>query len=335
MHLGPRFTNFLAERAAASILEHLRWKQGKVIFLSSGSEAVEFALNISQLATGRSKILGFSESYLSAYGIAGRLNAAPSFSTIGLSPCLHCRKPSCTDDCDELRKIDYRNVSAFILEPGCSGGRILFPPMKLVKHIKEKTRAAGGLIIVDEVTTGLGRTGRWFGFEDYQIKPDAVVLGKTLGNGYPVSAVALDGMLAKDIEKRNVNYIQSHQNDPLGCSIAYEVIKIIEEEDLIRRADEVGGYFLAEMKRIKDKSVSVIDVRGKGMMLGVEFSSGSEKSGNPAEKIYREMLKRKFIIGITPKSNILRFLPPLIMSKEHIDNMCSALGESLSKKEVK
>jgi len=192
MHLGPRFTNFLAERAAASILEHLRWKQGKVIFLSSGSEAVEFALNISQLATGRSKILGFSESYLSAYGIAGRLNAAPSFSTIGLSPCLHCRKPSCTDDCDELRKIDYRNVSAFILEPGCSGGRILFPPMKLVKHIKEKTRAAGGLIIVDEVTTGLGRTGRWFGFEDYQIKPDAVVLGKTLGNGYPVSAVALD-----------------------------------------------------------------------------------------------------------------------------------------------
>lgn len=333
IHLGPRFTNYLAEEAAAKILKHLGWKNGKVIFLSSGSEAVEFALNISHLATGRSNILSFSESYISAYGMGGNKDINPSWSTIRLRQCLHCSRSLCNDDCDQLKKIESRNISAFILEPGCSGGQILFPPLRLITHIEEKIKAAGGLIIVDEVTTGLGRTGKWFGFEDYQIKPDAVVLGKSLGNGYPVSAVALNGILAKEIEKQNFYYVQSHQNDPLGCSVALGVLNIIEEDDLVHRAYESGRYFLSEMQKIRDKSILIKDVRGKGLMLGVELSDRRQNNRNLSEKIYQEMLCRKFIIGITPKSNMLRFFPPLVMSEKHISNMCSALEEIFSKVE--
>ena len=333
MHLGPRFTNYLAEETATKILEHLAWKHGKVIFLSSGSEAVEFALRISHLVTGRLKMLRFSESYLSAYGIGGGQKSNRSWTKIYLSDCLHCSQPICTETCDNLRRIDYRNISSFILEPGCSGGQILFPPVKLVKHLEKKIRAAGGLIIVDEVTTGLGRTGRWFGFEYYQIKPDVVVLGKSLGNGYPVSAVALDSTVAKEIEKQTFYYVQSHQNDPLGCSVASEVIKIIEENDLVHRTYELGGYFLVEMRRIMENFISVKEVRGRGLMLGVEISSRFRAHKNLAQKIYHEMLKKKFIIGITSREDVLRFLPPLFTNEKHIFTMCSALEESFDKAE--
>jgi 4-aminobutyrate aminotransferase-like enzyme len=99
------------------------------------------------------------------------------------------------------------------------------------------------------------------------------------------------------------------------------------------RAYESGRYFLSEMQKIRDKSILIKDVRGKGLMLGVELSDRRQNNRNLSEKIYQEMLCRKFIIGLTPKSNMLRFFPPLIMSEKHISNMCSALEEIFSKVE--
>ena len=101
---------------------------------------------------------------------------------------------------------------------------------------------AGGLVMVNEITTGMGRTGKWFGFQHYDIQPDIVALGKGLGNGYPVSAVAMSKEVAEKLETSGLRYAQSHQNDPLGCAVAGEVIRIMLKEDWVERGSGAGEH---------------------------------------------------------------------------------------------
>ncbi len=113
----------------------------------------------------------------------------------------------------------FEDIAGLIFEPGSASGLVKFPPHGLVQTLVGIIRQRGGLLVVDEVTTGLGRTGAWYGFEHYALQPDIVALGKALGNGYPVSAVAMTHDLADRLEQDGFHYVQSHQNDPLGCAI--------------------------------------------------------------------------------------------------------------------
>lgn len=116
--------------------------------------------------------------------------------------------------------------------------RNLWSP-KLFKKIRE----ADGLVMSNEVTTGMGRTGKWFGFQHYDFQPDIVALGKGLGNGYPVSAIAMSINVAKKLEDSGLGYAQSHQNEPLGCAVAKEVITGLRDESLIEHGAALGKYF--------------------------------------------------------------------------------------------
>ena len=327
VHLNPRYTNNLAEDAAVSLLDTLSEEDGKCVFLSSGSEAVEFGINAARFVTGKKSLLTLSQSYLGAYGFAG-MKTKDSWMKIDFDLCLKCEEKDCFRECENLKNIDWKNVAAFVFEPGCSKGMIKFPPGKLIDLIFKEVKRFNGLVVTDEVTTGLGRTGKWYGFNHYKLKPDIIAVGKGLGNGYPVSAVAVKKDIAEKLEQKKFYYVQSHQNNPLGCVIANEVIKIIKEHKLVNRSHKLGIVLIKKLNQIKEKFEIVNEVRGRGLMAAVEFSKDSFN----LELIAKEMLKRGFLIGYNLDQNLVRFLPPLTIEENEISEMVENLNLVLEKR---
>jgi len=182
-------------------------------------------------------------------------------------------------------------------------------------------------VVVNEVTTGLGRTGKWYGLDHYGIEPDIIAFGKGLGNGYPVSAVAMKKEIAQKLEKRQFRYVQSHQNDPLGCAIAVEVVKIITEDDLVNRSSRLGEGLIGHLRKLKSKFQFVKDVRGIGLMASMEFAESRDSVY--VETISNKMLKRGFIIGFNPGVNLIRFFPPLTIEETEISRMAENLDAVL------
>jgi acetylornithine/N-succinyldiaminopimelate aminotransferase len=215
-----------------------------------------------------------------------------------------------------------------VFEPGSTGGLVRFPPKQLVQGLADRVRQTGGLIVVDEVTTGLGRTGTWYGFEHYNLRPDIIALGKGLGNGYPVSAVALRSDVSIRLEESSFHYAQSHQNDPLGCAVAREVITVLREDALVERSARVGAYFLQELQRLGERHDVVKDVRGRGLMISLEFK---DDESSLAVTAHRRLLGHGFLVGCKPVFNILRFYPPLTIGKDDIARLVEELGRFLER----
>ena len=298
-HHGYRFRNSQAEALSQKLLQLIGFDNGSSVFLSSGSEAVNLAITLARHLTKRKKVLKIEDTYLSAYGF-GRISDENDLLV----------------SVNDRESIDFSEISALVLETGgASLAPVRFPGYEFVKKLTETAIQNNCYIIAEEVTTGMGRTGKWFGFQYYDVKPHIVVTGKGLGNGFPVSAVTLDGETTQAFESNPFRYAQSHQNDPLGCAIANEVIKIIEDEGLIQSCNEMGWYFKEQLKRLKAMySSKVKEIRAKGLMLAIEFESDVD-----AEKIGNRLFDGGFIVGY--KANALRFLPPLVIKKADIDRL--------------
>lgn len=325
MHLHSKLTSSIADSLAVKLLDLFNFQDGKAVFLSSGSEAVELAIRLSKLVSNKNKILTFSNSYLSAYSNTSFPRNSSLWFEIDFLQCNNCSKKECTTECSVLKNIDFHNISTFVLEPGSACGRVLFPPSKLVNFLAQNIKKHEGTIVINEVTTGFGRTGKWFGFNHYDIEPDIVALGKCLGNGYPISSVVMNKDLADKVEMKNFVYAQSHQNDPLGCTIANEVIDIFKENNMIERSKNTGDFFINQLKEIQNSTPIVKDVRGRGLMLAMELNIE-----NATEIIFEKMLEKGYFIGTTPPGNVLRFYPAITISKEDILNMCKTLKDILN-----
>ncbi len=326
-HIGYRVTNPLVEEAAEEVLSTVGLPSGKCVFLSSGSEAVEFGVQISRRLTGKPLLLTLSDSYLAAYGSAGR-KSPQEWHCFDWSGCVACpRKDECDPHCTHLRQIPFEEIGGLVFEPGNSSGLVKLPPKQLVQTLAGGVKQRGGLVVVDEVTTGLGRTGEWCGFEHYGLQPDIVAIGKGLGNGYPVSAVAIAPDSAARLEESAFRYAQSHQNDPLGCAVAKEVIAVIREDGLVARSDEVGTHFLRELEHLAKRHDIVKEVRGRGLMIAMEFKDNDERFSLGA--VFRELLERGFLVGYKPSARLLRFYPPLTITEEHIAKLLEYLDHIL------
>jgi acetylornithine aminotransferase len=328
-HQGPRFTSKITDIAAGKLLNHTALKDGKAVFLSSGSEAMELAIRMAVLYTGRSHLLKFNRSYLGAYGIAGETVNHQGWVRIDIDACLDCRKEVCSISCPQLKDIKFDSIAAFIFEPILASGGILIPPRKVIHYLSKKIKDLNGIIIANEVTTGLGRTGRWLGTERFNVTPDIIGFGKTLGNGYPVSAVLIREEIAEYLENNNFYYNQSHQNDPLGCIIADEVISIIEDEDLISICNHTGTFFKKKLENLRRNFPAISEIRGDGLMLGIKFNSNCFRQIDVIETIARKMQEKGHIIGFKPQIQLLRFLPPYIIKKEQINSMCKDLDKTI------
>lgn len=321
IHLGTRYPNALVEDTAQDVLNIIGIENGKCAFLSSGSEAVEFGVQAIRRITGKPLLLTFQNSFLGSYGSAGRKDT-DEWVLFDSTTCIH------EDSCACLENIPFGRIGGFAFEPGGSGiGFVNFPPASLVQKIVKEIRQVGGLVLVNEVTTGMGRTGKWFGFQHYGIQPDIVAIGKGLGNGYPVSVVAMQQDVAEKLENSGFRYAQSHQNDPLGCAVAREVIAIFRDGNWVEKGNTLGQFFLDALKQLERKYAMVKEARGRGMLLGLEFS--------PNEKItaalaYQALLEKGFLVGYYPAGNMLRFDPSLTIERNDILRLADALDNILA-----
>lgn len=320
MHIGTRYPNELAEDAAIDVLRLVGMEDGKCVFLSSGSEAVEFAVQIVRRVSEKPTLLTLANSYLAAYGSASR-KSADEWHLFDWTAHINEVESAW------LNNIPFKYISGFIFEPGGSGsGFVRFPPRAMVQALVNKIRQQGGLVVANEVTTGMGRTGKWFGFQHYDIQPDIVTLGKGLGNGYPVSAVAMRRDIAKILENSGFRYAQSHQNDPLGCAVARNVIAVLIEEQWIEKGNQKGIHFLNGLKRLVERHEIAKEARGRGMLLALEFNLHENFSCVSA---YRELLDRGFLTGFYPEGNILRFDPALTIEEDDIGLLLENLDQVL------
>lgn len=327
-HLGYRYKNLVAEEAAVELLATLGLPGGKCVFLSSGSDATEFAVQAARMATGRRRLLAFRQSYFAAYGDAGRRESG-DWVNLDFTTCLNCpESQECHDRCPAVGSIPFEELAGFVLEPGSASGSVRFPPEKLVRYLVDRVTARRGLLVVDEIVTGLGRTGTWYGFNHYGLEPDIVACGKGLGNGYPVSAVAMRRAVADRCEQRRWDYVQSHQNDPLGCAVAGEVIRTVREEGLVERSAAMGARLLDRLHEAATGTDQVREIRGRGLMAAMELSGGVG-GDSASEFIFKEMLRRGMLIGYDRPTNLIRFLPALTIGEQDIDELAANLRAAL------
>lgn len=326
-HVGYRYTAAPVEAGAAAVCTAAGVPTGKCVFLSSGSEAVECGVQIARRLNRQPLLLTLAGTYLAAYGSAGR-RPADEWIHFDWSDCAGCpRSAECDPACPRLADIPFGRIGGLAFEPGNSGGRVKLPPRAVVRLLAQRVRTAGGWLVVDEVTTGLGRTGTWQGYQHYGLEPDIVALGKGLGNGYPVSAVVMRSEVADALEADGFRYAQSHQNDPLAAAVAGEVIAVLEDEKLVERSARVGERFLAGLRRVTAGCPVVREVRGRGLMIALELvPTGGE---SPVIPVFHDLVAAGFMVGCKPAFNLLRFYPPLTIAESRIDRLLESLERIL------
>lgn len=310
IHHGYSFSNPYAGKLSEKLGLITGINDCQTTFLSSGSEAVNLSILLAQHLTGRPNILRISETYLSAVGIAR------------LSPGNHSTITVALNDIEGISQLDFNSISAIIIETGmASFGVVRFPSNRFIEQLTDKAASCGTYIIVDEVTTGIGRTGKWFGYQHYSIKPDIIALGKGLGNGYPVSAVVTTGKVGQKLLNSPFIYKQSHQNDSLGCAISLEVLQTIEDEGILHHTNFIGEYFFQRLKKIAGMHHHLIrEARGRGLMLALELQPHVK-----GDDIHKKLWDKGFIVGFN--NNTLRFMPPLVVHQMEVDMLIDALEQ--------
>ena len=228
---------------------------------------------------------------------------------------------------------DNKQVSAFIAEAilGC-GGQIFFPEGFLVAA-NTKVQQAGGVCIADEVQIGFGRVGSHFwGFESENALPDIVTMGKSMGNGHPLSAVVTTREIA-DAFSNGMEYFNSFGGNPVSCAVGRAVLKVIEEEKLQANALQVGEYLMDQLNDLKQRHKIIGDVRGRGLFLGIELIENPEiltPASDEAEKIVNDMKDHGILISTDgPDHNVLKIKPPMVFTKDNADQLAETLDRVL------
>ncbi|MFW6326851.1 MAG: aspartate aminotransferase family protein [Bacteroidota bacterium] len=311
IHDGLRFRNIESEQLSLKLLDKSGLTGGQCAFVNSGSEAVNLGITIARHLTGRKKILKMDCSYLSAYGHGQASENNTDLVNIPFN------------NVDAISKLDFQEISAFVFEPGNSSSLIKYPSSEFINAVASEIKKHKGLLMANEVTTGFGRTGKWFGFQHYNYLPDIVSVGKALGNGYPISGVAISSNISELFQNSPFRYAQSHQNDPLGCAVGLEVINTIEKQDLISKGLEIGEYFRQELIQLQTKHPNIIETRARGLMIAIEL-----KTTVLADYIYNQLIENGFLVGFKEKT--LRFMPPLIIERKDIDNLIETIDRIIT-----
>jgi len=317
-------------------------------FYCAGTEAVEAGLRCARAVTGKFEFFSVYRDFHGksmgavSLGVMDRISG-PRAAGYHLVPSAHCyrckfnlRYPDCNLHCAEFLKEAMiqegtGEVAGVVLEP-CQGwnGSVVYPDDYLPK-VRRICDELGVLFVADEILTGFGRTGKMFCVDHYDVIPDVLLLGKGMANGFPVTAIAIKDEHAKVLEK--ISASTSYGGNPMACAAVVASIEVIEEENIVERARELGEFMLARMKEIKTRHPIVGEVRGKGCLLGMELVK-DQQSKEPfieaGQMVYQKAF-RKGVAWIPAKQN-LRMSPPLIMEKEvaqkALDIVEEAIGET-------
>jgi acetylornithine/N-succinyldiaminopimelate aminotransferase len=226
------------------------------------------------------------------------------------------------NDVADLRGKFSSEVCAILVEAIQGEGGIRPLTQEFFAEARALSSSTGALLVVDEIQAGMGRTGKWCAFQHYGIAPDVVTLAKPLAGGIPLGAVLCTEEAARAIHAGM--HGTTFGGGPLACAVGIAVIDAIEKEGLLRNAIEMGDYFQTQLRWLAGRHDAIVDVRGKGLMLAAELDSA-----DLAKLTVAEMLKRHILINCT-SDTVLRFLPPYIMQRAHVDEAIAALDHILT-----
>ncbi len=320
-HCSNLFVNEPAARLAAKLVA-LSGLDGKVFFCNSGAEANEAAIKLARkwgaANGGRYEIVTMRQ------GFHGRTLA--TLAATGQAWCQQDYDPLPTgfayadyNDLESVKSAITDKTVAVMLEAVQGEGGVTPATPEFIEGVRALCDERNLLMICDEVQCGMGRTGTWFAWQGYNVKPDLFTLAKSLADGIPMGALVSNAKLADVFTPGS--HASTFGGNPVAAAAALAVISVIEDEKLLQRANEVGALFREALQSFVDKYEKVLEVRGKGMMLGLVID------GDP--KAVVDALRDQSLLALTAGGNVVRFLPPLVLNECDLEDAVDMISEAL------
>ena len=281
---------------------------------------------------------------LSITGNRGRKKGAgPYMPGVAFTPAPYCYRcpfhlsyPECGVACAEfldhvLRYQTAGDVAAFIAEPVMGEGGIIAPPPEYFKTTTEIIHNDGGLFIADEVQSGFGRTGKLFAIEHYGVEPDIMCMAKGIADGFPISAFTATAEIAEAFTPGD--HLSTFGGSPVCCAAAIANIDVMQDEKLPERSAERGQYLMDRLLKFKEKCPLVGDVRGKGLMIGIELVKDAEKTpaSDEAKAVRAKCLENRVLVGLGGVlANVVRLQPPLVITQDEVTKAADVLEKALA-----
>lgn len=297
----------------------------KVFFCNSGSEAVEGAIKLARKyfssqenEDNRFQVITMEKSFhgrtMAAMTATGQVKVQK-----GYEPLLEEFMYVPFNDIDALKKVISKRTCAVMLEPIQGEGGVNVPGPDYLKKVKDLCDEYGSLLIFDEVQSGIGRTGNMFAYEHSGVTPHIMTLAKGLANGFPIGAMCAVDEVAQAFG--HGTHGSTFGGNPLATAASLATFKAIKEEKVLENCNAMGEYLVSKLEELKGKYDVVDNIRGRGLMVGMELTK-------PGKPVIDELLKEGILLNCTADT-ILRFIPPLIIAKDDIDNMISKLDKAL------
>jgi 4-aminobutyrate aminotransferase len=319
-------------------------------FSNSGAEAVEGAVKLARMATGRPNIVVFQGSFhgrtvatmsLTTSKTIYRSGYQPLMAGVFVAPYPYAFRYGWTEEeasswcLEELRfllttQTSPEETAAFLVEPVLGEGGYVVPPRSFLEGLRQIADEYGILLIIDEIQTGFGRTGKWFGFDHFGIHPDIVTIAKGLASGLPISGVVAPLELME--QWKPGSHGGTFGANAVAAAAAVATIKVIREEGLLENATQRGTELIEGLRRLQSRFSDIADVRGLGLMVAAEFRSADNKPNTEMAKAVVQACLRNGLLLLTcgPWDNTIRFIPPLIITQEELNQALDILQTSLS-----
>lgn len=326
------------------LIKYLDCSLRKLFFVNSGSEANEGAILLSRIHTGKRGVIavngglhGRTALTMNATGIDMWRTDPDEGHKVRFAPKPHCANCelglspetcglACAGAVEKLLDKDS-DVAAMIIEPIQGNGGIIVPPDGYFTRLKSILEKHGVLLIFDEVQTGIGRTGMKYRFKALGVEPDILTTAKALGNGFPIAAFCTTDKIAESYRKPGAS---TTGGNAVSAAAALAVLEYHEKYKLADRSAREGVYLKSRLEKLSEQFPFIAEVRGEGLMLGMELLDNGQPMPEAADRILENMMKHGFLIGKTGVSrNVVTFLPPLIIDRADIDAMLTVLNESL------
>ncbi len=347
----PRSVVQLAERLAKILPPPL----SKSLFVNTGSESNDAAIKMAKLATGGFEVVGLGGSWHGVTGNASGVSFAsdrkgygpgmPGTYVIPEPNAYRCPIRHCRDACDrtcmkvgfELYDMQSSGArAAIIAEPVISAGGVIVPPEGYFDALRNEARKRNMLLIFDEAQTAFGRLGHWFAASHLGVTPDIMTVSKTLGGGIPLAGVITDDDIEATCHRRGFAFYTSHVSDPLPATVGLAVLDTIEQEGLLARSREMGGYLAARLEELQARHEEIGDVRGMGLLRGIELVKDRE-TREPNHQLGALTTERCLQLGLSmnirrrpERGSVWRIAPPLTVTRDDIDLATTIFDQALT-----
>lgn len=309
--------NRLQEQLAERLGKACGYDNYQLFLVNSGAEANENALKLASFHTGRKRILAASKAFHGRTSLAVEATDNPKI-VAPVNANGHVQFLPLNDLEAFQSELAKGDVAAVIVECIQGVGGIRLATSEFMQGLRKACNENGTVLICDEIQCGYGRSGKFFAHQHTGVRPDLITCAKGIGNGFPMGAVLISPQFEAVFGQLGTTFGGNH----LACTAALAVLDVIEEEHLVENAASVGSYLLSQLKTLAAENPSIVDVRGEGLMIGIEFSDS-------IKTLRTRLVKEQHVFTGAASTNILRLLPPLCLTKAEADDFLSRLKQVL------